>query len=258
MASHPIIMVGTELTPEERSRMKAEHRKELQTNVLADRMGRFVQGFKERPKKRVFLFVLLGLVIVVGLLIFMRIRRTEALERSKQWSWLEDGYQPEIRQLIKEFPETNAGKGARFQLAWIWLWDDGLKMLAYYPVQVLKLSGEVDKEPGNLEIAESVFLRLRKDCENDSIWEPEALYGLAVIEETKAIRRKDRNKHLTEAQRMYKKLADKYGNSSRGKLAKQRAEALEKQAQQIAEFYEDLNNRLDIEKAFGDAKKKKQ
>ena len=32
--------------------MKAEHRKELQTNILADRMGRLVQRMKERPKLR--------------------------------------------------------------------------------------------------------------------------------------------------------------------------------------------------------------
>ena len=30
--------------------MKAEHRKELETNVLADRMGRAIQSMKHRPR----------------------------------------------------------------------------------------------------------------------------------------------------------------------------------------------------------------
>jgi hypothetical protein len=223
--------------------MKAEHRKELQTNILADRMGRMVQGLKERPKKRIFLYVVLGIVVVVGLLIFSRIRATSALDESDRWSWLEDSFQPEMDKLRKDYPETNAGKAARFQYAWLALWDVGEKILGGEPVEGL----------GNLDVAESLYLKLRKDCEGDPIWEPEALYGLAVIEETRAIRLKDRDKHLADALKMYKNIGDKHKSSARGKLAAQRAEALEKHGQEIHNFYDELNARLDIEKRFADA-----
>ncbi len=231
--------------------MKAEHRKELQTNILADRMGRLVQRIKERPKKRVLLYVVLGAAIVLGLFIFLRVRSTSALAESDHWAWLEDGFQPDMKKLILDFPESNAGKGARFQVAWLWLWDDGLKSLASYPVEVLKVRGEVDDKAGNLEIAKSVFLELKEECKDDPIWEPEVLYALAVIEETRAIRVKDREKHLAEALRLYKELAtSKHKDSARGKLAQQRAEDLEKRGQEIHNFYDELNTRLDVEKSF--------
>src|SRR5947209_7600143 len=117
--------------------MKAEHRKELQTNILADRMGRLVQRMKERPKKRILLYVVLGAVILVGLFIFSRIRSTSALTESEHWAMVEDGFKKDIDDLIKDFPETNAGKAARFQYAWLATWDLGLKILAYDPAEAL-------------------------------------------------------------------------------------------------------------------------
>jgi hypothetical protein len=223
--------------------MKAEHRKELQTNILADRMGRFVQRMKERPKKRVLLYVMLIVAVAVGLFIFTRFRSTAALEESERWMWLEDGFQPYMDALREKYPETNAGKAARFQYAWMGVWDDGLKELAVDPVRAL----------GNLDVAERMFLKLKKECDGDSIWEPEALYGLAVIEESRAIRLKERAEHLAEALKQYKNLAEKHKNSARGKVAAQRAEAIEKRGKEIADFYEEQNSRLDIEKRFADS-----
>src|SRR5438132_9452135 len=48
-----------------RDRMKAEHRKELQTNFLADRMGRLMQGMKAGPQTSgsVVIWVLAALTI---------------------------------------------------------------------------------------------------------------------------------------------------------------------------------------------------
>jgi hypothetical protein len=222
--------------------MKAEHRKELQTNILADRMGRLVQRIKERPKKRVFLYVVLAAVIIVGLFIFFRFRSSTALEESERWAWLEDGFRPFMDELRDKYPETNQGKAARFQYAWLALWDVGGKILGGDPVEAL----------GNLEVAEHLYLKLKKDSDGDPIWEPEALYGLAVIEETRAIRLKGRAEHLTEAMKQYKNLAEKHKNSARGKLAAQRAEVLEKRTQEIIDFYDDLSTRLDVEKRFAE------
>lgn len=218
--------------------MKAEHRKELQTNVLADRMGRFVQRMKDRPRRRTMLYVVLGLIVVVALFIIYQMRQGTITERSRRWVMLEDGFKPYIDLLKKDDAETNPGKAARFQYAWLATWDRGLKLLGVDPVQALE----------DLEVAEVLYRQLAKDCAKDPVWEPEALYSLAIIEETKAVRAKERSQHLDNALKMYKDLAgnETHKNSARGKDAAKRAEILEKNRPQIVSFYEDLQNRLKI------------
>src|SRR5262249_39100901 len=57
--------------------MKAEHRKELQTNALADRLGRMLQGMKSRPQAAPVIFwVVAGLLVVgiVGTIWYLRAR----------------------------------------------------------------------------------------------------------------------------------------------------------------------------------------
>src|SRR5947209_5443825 len=49
---------------QERRRMKAEHRKELQTNTLADNLGRMIQGGRNLSRRTVLIAV-----VVVGLLL---------------------------------------------------------------------------------------------------------------------------------------------------------------------------------------------
>ena len=49
--------------------MKAEHRKELQTNALADRLGRLLQGVQSKPSSGVVLFgglIVLAVAILLG------------------------------------------------------------------------------------------------------------------------------------------------------------------------------------------------
>src|SRR5262245_27799992 len=44
--------------------MKAEHRKELETNALAEGMGRMIRGMRERPQRR-------GVVIWAGVIVVL-------------------------------------------------------------------------------------------------------------------------------------------------------------------------------------------
>ncbi len=216
--------------------MKAEHRKELETNVLADRMGRFVQRMKTRPKRRVMFYVIVGLAVLIGLYIFIRVRNAAAQERSEHWVMLEDGFKPYIDLLATDDPDTNPGKAARFQRAWMFTWSQGLQLLAIEP----------DRALVNLQLVEGLYLGLAKQVAGDPIWEPEALYSLAVIAETKAVRQKDRSEHLDQARDLYRQLAKKYKDSAHGKMAEKRAELLDKNRQQIVSFYDDLQTRLKI------------
>ncbi len=216
--------------------MKAEHRKELETNVLADRMGRLVQRMKDRPKRRTTLYVVLGLALLVGVFIFYRMRQSNVRERSERWVMLENGFVQYIEALRKEDPDTSPGKAARFQYAWLANWDLGLKLLGVEPAFALS----------NIEKAEVMYLKLAEECADDPVWEPEALYSLAVIQETKAVRSKDRSQHLDDAFKRYQDLARKHKNSALGKEAAKRAESLEKNRPQIVSFYRDLQDRLNI------------
>lgn len=225
--------------------MKAEHRRELETNVLADRMGRLVKQMQTRPKRRVVLYVIAGVIIVVGLFVFYRVRETAADERSQQWAWLEDGFRPFLDQLRVENPDSNAGKAARFQYAWLFTWDFGLKRLGADPVTALDA----------LENADKLYKRLAEDCAGDPVWEPEALYAQAVIEEARAVRKTERDKHLDKALSLYKKVSNEHPDSAHGKMAKKRVALLENKdkAREIADFYDSLGERLDVEKRLGEA-----
>lgn len=216
--------------------MKAEHRKELQTNVLADRMGRLVQRMKDRPKRRTTLYVILVLAVLIGVFIFYRMHQGTVRERSERWVMLEDGFVQYIEALRKQDPDTNPGKAARFQYAWLATWDLGLKLLGIDAAFALS----------NIEKAEVMYQKLAEECADDPVWEPEALYSLAIIQETKAVRARERSQHLDNALKRYQELAKKHKNSAHGKDAAKRAEILEKNRPEIVSFYRDLQDRLNI------------
>jgi hypothetical protein len=234
--------------------MKAEHRKELQTNVLADRMGRLVREMKTGSRTRRRIFWILGGVILVVLVFgfFLRIRATHARSESDLWVEFEDGAQSYInklvegpdwirlsKQVVKEdrYGKTAQGKAARFQNAWYFLWELGVKILAADPGFAVQ----------NLNRAELMYSVLANDCKDDPVYLPEALYALALIEETKAVQDsgdgKDRARHLAEAGRLYDELADKHKDSAHGKMAAERALLLKKDSptyNEIARFYQDF------------------
>ncbi len=225
--------------------MKAEHRKELETNVLADRVGRLVQRVKHRPQRRAILYLLAIVVVAIGIFIFVNMRKNAALEASEHWRELEDGWGPFVENLIAKYPQTNPGKAAQFQVAWFLTWDRGLVTLGRSPVTALRSMDEAAKR----------YRRLADECSGDPVWEPEALYALAVIEETRAIRFLERDKNLDRAKAMYLKVADKYKDSAHGKMAAKRARLLADKGKEIAEFYAELDFRLDIERQFAEAEK---
>ena len=223
--------------------MKAEHRKELETNVLADRMGRLVQRVKSKPQGKTVLWVFLAVVAVLALFIFMRFRQAGAREASELWTELEDGARPYIDKLSggrdwvlkggkdEFYGLTNAGKAARFQVAWMMLWEDGIKQLS-----AVHQRGLI-----SLEIAELMYTKLAEATKGDPVWEPEALYNLAVIEETRAVQDRE---HLKKAREKYEELANQYKESAHGKLAAERAERLRSGAayDSVAAFYQDFQN----------------
>src|SRR5438128_2541081 len=52
---------------QEPSRMKAEHRKELETNILADKMGKFITGAKTGPSRGSVRYLVIAAVVVLAI-----------------------------------------------------------------------------------------------------------------------------------------------------------------------------------------------
>lgn len=220
--------------------MKAERRKELQTNTLADSLGRLSQRMKTRPR-RSLLVILLVILVGGGGWVFNQWRKGTAAENSELWSKLDDGQKKYIDDLKSNYPTQNVGKAARFQFAWLAFWSQGVKLMG----------GDSKLAYRNLNIAKRVYTDLMEECKDDPVWEPEALYHLAVIEETLAAYDRD---HLKEAQKLYAGLANhpKYQDSAYGQMARERAKLLERDSREgkyddIVRFYQDLQNRLKLQ-----------
>ena len=162
--------------------MKAEHRKELETNILADKVGKLISATKEGPSRGFLFYILCALGALFVLFLIYRWSVSGKGENEANWFYLEEGSQKANEELVLKAPAENAGKAARLQRAYFILWNIGLKRLGFNPKQALQY----------IERAEVEYEQLAKDCKDDPVYLPEALYGLAVIEETRLLERKNR------------------------------------------------------------------
>ncbi len=214
--------------------MKAEHRKELETNVLADRMGRLLDTVKQKPQRGTVGWVVLGVVVVVVVFLGVRWYRVTQVERSDAWlDYYLLPYTGDARGILESHEDKTQGKAVRLDQAWALLWDGVTK---------------VGADPGSRErvqSAKSRFVKLQEDCEADSVLAPEAMYGAALADETLAI--EDR-KRLDVAIDAYKELVDKHAKSAYGKLAEKRLEILNDpdQRAEVADIYQELERRTPL------------
>jgi len=209
--------------------MKAEHRKELQTNALADRMGRFFQRMRARPQRKSFLLwflVIAGLVVLVG---YLYVRSNKRKEYANLWTLFEASADyGDLKAIVDANPETLQARLAKHQFAWQRLWNDGIEALR----------ARTDGATESILNAQALYAELAEEAD-DPILIPEALYNIALAEESLAASpflpefRKgkdgDLGSTLVKAQSYYLKLANhsKYGQSVLGKLAAKRAKDLE-------------------------------
>lgn len=173
--------------------MKAEHRKELQTNVLADKVGHMIQGAKQGPSRLAVWALVGGLALLIGGWLWHRYRISSETTQSQTWTYFEDGSKEALKVVRQLDPNSNAGKAARYQMAFENFWLHGIKMLG----------GNAKLAMSVLEHAEADYKKLAEECKSDPVLYPEALYALAVIEETRAIESRD---HLDTALEKYKEV----------------------------------------------------
>jgi hypothetical protein len=130
---------------------------------------------------------------------------------------LDDASADHLGQLQKL--ETPAGRAARFQIAWIVYWEEGVRMIGANPAGAMKA----------LKEASTRYEALAKECAeaDDKIFEPQALLGVAVCEETRAVQDLT---FLNRAKESYGKILSvhegKYKDSAEGIFAQKRLDQM--------------------------------
>jgi hypothetical protein len=200
--------------------MKAEHRKELQTNVLADRLGKAIQGIKEGPSRGTMLFV--GVVALAGLLIFVwwYFWSTSQAAESARWAAWDGLTNPAALDSFaqnKDNQGTTQGRVARFQIARISLLS-GLRELGSSRAAALE----------NIRKAAQTYEALANESSDSPLLLEEALLGAGKANEALG--------DLEKAKGYYKKLADTHPDSPFGKDARAQLERLEKDGKEVQEL----------------------
>src|SRR5260370_22326718 len=91
--------------------MKAEHRKELQTNALADMLGRTVRNVRGGTAVP-WTWIFIVLVIAAGVGIFFWWRGNLARSNSELWVKLDDNTPKSLQELYEQNKDTTQGKAA--------------------------------------------------------------------------------------------------------------------------------------------------
>jgi tetratricopeptide (TPR) repeat protein len=200
--------------------MKAEHRKELQTNVLADRLGKAIQGIKEGPSRGTLLLV--GVAALAGLLLFIwwyfwSTSRAADSARWVQWDDLNTAAQLDSFVQNKDNQGTTQARLARFQIARRSLLE-GLRELGSARAAALE----------NIRKAAQRYEELIGESSESPLLLQEALLGAGKANESLG--------DVEKAKRYYKQLADQHPNTSFGKDAKAQLDRLEKDGKDLQEL----------------------
>jgi hypothetical protein len=193
--------------------MKAEHRKELQTNVLADHMGRFLKSMRSGPQSTsIGVWVILALV--VGIVVAWQYFRSRT---PPPWTELYsvnelsgNALDKKVDDITKKNHGTPLARVARFEKARDLL-RRGQEELCAQPTVARDL----------LEKASALYEQLALETTSEPPLAQEALMGVAQAEETRG--------DLKRAREFYGKLAEAYPKSVLGELAKKNADELDEE-----------------------------
>ena len=183
--------------------MKAEHRKELQTNLLADRLGRAVQTLTHVPSRSTLIYLGLAALAVVLILTWRWFSASSEASSSERWRKLDEvvfGEQLDDFLKDKEVQGTRQGLVARFKEARRLL-QDGLRDLA----------AQKTRSTESIEKATQAYEALLKESLPAPLLQQEALWGAAKGYEALG--------NLDKARTYYERLTREHGNSARGKDA---------------------------------------
>lgn len=193
--------------------MKAEERKQLQSNTLAQTLGQTFKGFKEGPSRNtVLVLVLVGLALVLFFTyrFFSNAARETDSARWVTWNEIAGPEQLDAFLKDKDAEGTIQGRLARFLGARRAL-VDGLGDLG----DTFQKTRAID----TLKNAASEYEKLIGESSDRPVLHQEALLGTAKAYEALG--------DYEKAKGFYKQLADRYGETARGKIAQKALERLD-------------------------------
>jgi hypothetical protein len=217
--------------------MKAEHRKELQTNELADWLGRTIQNIKSANRSViVWSTVVVVLLAVVGYLVYNLI--TQPSSSSKLLISLQEARDlNDLKQLADKNPGTIPARTARFVMA---------RMLYQEAIRDLPSSQHHDEAIAKLVQVRDLCESLANECRDIPVLSQEALMWTARAEEALIGSSNPANPRepagtLDRAIEFYQKLGKLTPETFETKAAAGRAKQLEDKRSQIEAFYVKLN-----------------
>ena len=231
--------------------MKAEHRKQLETNTLADTLGKVLKGINHGLSRN--FYVVLGVIVVVFGLFFAWREFSARSQRANaslwvQWDQLDDPEvvdtavkdltkdqldhltesreQLELDRLLafaKQNPGTMQSRVVRFQVA---------RLAMFEGLRDLGRPGYRKEARTKLELARETYEKLIKDARDFPILHQEALLNTAKANESLG--------NIEAAKKYYEQLQAAYPKSEIRTLAMNNLERLKQDAPIVDELAEEL------------------
>jgi hypothetical protein len=212
--------------------MKAQQRKEMHTNALADWLGRFVQMVqhtREGPSTTVLVVGVVFVAIAAGVVGWVWYDRHSKLQTSAENRDLDQAQTREdYKKIADAHPNTPAGRVARVQLARLSL-KDGLDQL------YASNADDRTHARANLEEAKKYYGGLVRDCQDSPVLVQECLMGEAKAQESLG--------DLDGALATYRSLITQHKDSFLAQEADEHVKFLEnpENRKKLETFYQDLN-----------------
>jgi tetratricopeptide (TPR) repeat protein len=190
--------------------MKAEHRKQLETNTLADNIGNFVQNLREGPSRSAVVYgsIIVGIILLI--VVYRWISSNAAASDSSRWlRWDQISNREELETFLKDNTDTEQGRLARFELARLDL-VEGLNNLG-----TLGRSDAIKR----VQRAADVYERIASEQGNTPQLTREALMNAAKARESLG--------DYDKAKQLYNRLAREFPQSLMGKSAAAQVKALD-------------------------------
>ena len=140
--------------------MKAEHRKELETNILADKMGKIISASKSGPSRGMLFYAVIGVILAGAIFLAYRWVVYGATKTGQSWYKFEDGSAQLITDLAGSTANDNPTKAARLQVAYESLWLYGMKFLGSRPKEAMQ----------QIQRAEGIYRKIADDCKGDPVF----------------------------------------------------------------------------------------
>jgi hypothetical protein len=220
--------------------MKAEQRKELETNALAENLAHTADYLKAHANLVRWLAGGTLAVIVVGVIAWYLLGGVSTTQ-SRLWTTFGGAdTSAALEKLAKDNPGTLQARSAKFEAARL-LFREGFGDFGTMERHADAVA-RIDK-------ARSLYESLLTDSRGMPALEAEALMGIARIEETLSGSPKPDNAtamygSLDRAAEFYKKVVSSQPGSFEAKKAAERIKAIEERKDELQAFYKDLNTRF--------------